>query len=471
MKIKETISKLNESIQNNYGDPGRTLYIIEKLEKNRNLPKSDLAYIERIVKLCTLVFEESSPEKTVENIVLEDLIKCYHCDTEINLDEKSIRKNNFWFHDKCFEESSPEKTVENIVLEDLIKCYHCDTEINLDEKSIRKNNFWFHDKCFEKIPIIKTNNLQKIEPIKKEIKQPSRIIKTKTTIPQMVFSGGLLASLVGTTYFWAGEVISLVVGVCGTALYFATFKPQIVSKKRKNAEFVKTGIPGFDSTLSVGLKKNSSVVVSGPPGSGKTTFGLQFIYSGAKEFEENGIYISLSQSIEEIKNDCKTFGWDIDELVSKGKILMIDLRPFKIKDEVVGRDDSLYRGEQIPFEHLTKFILNSIKKIKAKRIVIDSISILGMQYSDKFYMRQGLQGMIQSLENFGVTSLLISEFSEKDEVPLEWFVTSGIIQLDNQIINNEMKRTIKIIKLRGIEHSEQVHSIELGSNGLYVYED
>ncbi|QLH05578.1 recombinase RecA [Nitrosopumilus oxyclinae] len=287
----------------------------------------------------------------------------------------------------------------------------------------------------------------------------------------MVFSGGLLASLVGTTYFWAGEVISLVVGVCGTALYFATFKPQIVSKKRKNAEFVKTGIPGFDSTLSVGLKKNSSVVVSGPPGSGKTTFGLQFIYSGAKEFEENGIYISLSQSIEEIKNDCKTFGWDIDELVSKGKILMIDLRPFKIKDEVVGRDDSLYRGEQIPFEHLTKFILNSIKKIKAKRIVIDSISILGMQYSDKFYMRQGLQGMIQSLENFGVTSLLISEFSEKDEVPLEWFVTSGIIQLDNQIINNEMKRTIKIIKLRGIEHSEQVHSIELGSNGLYVYED
>ncbi len=244
----------------------------------------------------------------------------------------------------------------------------------------------------------------------------------------------------------------------------------ITPKRKLDAHVVKTGIPGFDSTLSVGLKKNSSVVVSGPPGSGKTIFGLQFIYSGAKEFDEPGVYITLSQSIEEIKSDCKTFGWDIDDLVKKGKILMIDLRPFKIKDEIIGKDETLYRGEHIPFEHLTKFILNSIKKIKAKRIVIDSISILGMQYSDKFYMRQGLQGMIQSLENFDVTSLLISEFSENNEVPLEWLVTSGIIQLDNQIVDNKMRRTIKITKLRRIEHSELVHSLELGSNGLYVFD-
>lgn len=157
-------------------------------------------------------------------------------------------------------------------------------------------------------------------------------------------------------------------------------------------------------------------------------------------------------------------------MVDKGKILLIDLRPFKIKDEVVGKDDSLYRAEQIPFEHLNKFILNSIKKIKAKRIVVDSISILGMQYSDKFHMRQGLQGMIQSIENFDVTSLLVSENSE-NSIPPESFVTSGIIQLDNQIVNNEMRRTIRIKKLRGVEHDENVHSLDLDSNGLYVYEN
>jgi KaiC/GvpD/RAD55 family RecA-like ATPase len=233
---------------------------------------------------------------------------------------------------------------------------------------------------------------------------------------------------------------------------------------------VKTGIPGLDSIISGGLKKDRSVIISGPPGSGKTTFGLQFLYSGAKDFDEPGVYITLSQNIDEIKNDCKSFGWDFDDLINQDKILMIDARPFKIQDELIGRDDSLYRGEQIPFEHLTKLLLSSIKRVEAKRVVIDSVTILAMQYSDKFYMRQGLQGMIQALENYGVTSLIISEYSENNEIPLEWFVTSGIIHMDSQIIGNTIRQTIQIKKLRGIEHSEQIHPIEMRMDGLYVFE-
>jgi len=420
----EIISKLQDSLERDYGDQGRTLYIIEKLEKNAKLPKSDFLYIDRMIKLCKPIIEEQVKEEVIENILSEDLIKCYHCDLEIGLTEKSIRKNEFWFHDKCF----------------------------------------------KKIPIVQSEIKEKPMQIQKEPRPQIKIIQEKRSIPQMAYSGGLLASLVGTTYLLAGDLIATVVGVCGSALYVTTFKNQIIQNKKQNSKLVQTGIPGFDSTLSEGIKKNSSVLISGPPGSGKTTFGLQFIYSGAKDFDEPGVYISLSQGIEEIKNDCKSFGWNLEDLIEKRKILLVDLRPFKIKDEVVGRDDSLYRAEQIPFEHLNKFILNSIKKINAKRIVVDSISILGMQYSDKFHMRQGLQGMIQSLENFNVTSLLLSENSE-NSIPPESFVTSGIIQLDNQIINNEMKRTIRITKLRGVEHDENVHSLDLDSNGLYVYEN
>ena len=232
---------------------------------------------------------------------------------------------------------------------------------------------------------------------------------------------------------------------------------------------VKTGIPGFDSIVSGGLKKDRSVIISGPPGSGKTTFGLQFLYSGAKDFDESGVYITLSQNIDEIKNDCKSFGWDFDDLISKDKILMIDARPFKIKDGLIDRDDSLYRGEQIPFEHLTKLLQSSIKRVEAKRVVVDSITILAMQYSDKFYMRQGLQGMVHALENYGVTSLIISEYSENNEIPLEWFVTSGIIQFDAQISGNIVRPTIQVKKLRGVEHSEQIHFIKLGSDGLCIF--
>jgi len=425
LDVEQIILKLRESLEKDYGDYGRTQYIIEKLQNDAQLPKSDYRYIDRMVKLCEPIIE------VCEN-------------TERN---------------------------ENILSEDLIKCHHCEMQIKLDSKSIRKNNFWFHDKCFEKIPIIKTTYEQKIEKISDKLPQPIKIVKSKITYPQMIFTGGLLTSLVGTTYFLAGEVITTVVGICGALLFFVTFKPQINPKKKGKKNIIETGIYGFEPSLALGLKKNSSVLISGPPGSGKTTFGLQFIYSGAKENNEPGVYLSLAQSIDEIKSDCESFGWDVEKLIHNGKILMVDLRPFKIKEKSIEKDDSLYRGEQIAFEHLTKFILNSIKKINAKRIVIDSISILQMQYSDEFYMRQGLQGMLQSLENFGVTSLLLSEASENDKTPLEGFATSGIIQLNNQIIDNQIKRTIKITKLRGIKHSQHIHTLELGNDGLYVHEN
>ncbi len=231
---------------------------------------------------------------------------------------------------------------------------------------------------------------------------------------------------------------------------------------------VKTGIPGLDSIISGGMKMGRTVTVSGPPGSGKTTFGLQYLYSGAKDFDESGVYLTLSQNIDDIKNDCKSFGWDFDDLITKEKILMVDARPFKIEDELIGKDESLYRGEQLPFEHLTKLILSSIKRINAKRVVIDSLTILAMQYNDQFYMRQGLQGMVQALENFGVTSLILSEYSEKDKIPLEWFVTSGIIQLRHTRKEDTMERTIQVTKMRGIKHSEQIHLIELDSDGLHL---
>ncbi|WP_299293901.1 ATPase domain-containing protein [Nitrosopumilus sp.] len=229
---------------------------------------------------------------------------------------------------------------------------------------------------------------------------------------------------------------------------------------------VKTGIPGLDSVISGGLKVGRAVTVSGPPGSGKTTFGLQYLYSGAKDFDEPGVYITLSQNIEEIKQDSKSFGWDLDDLISQDKIMMVDARPFKIQDELIGKDDSLYRGEQIPFQHLTKLILSSIKRIEAKRVVIDSITILSMQYPDEFYLRQGLQGLIQALENFGVTTIVLSEFDETSKIPLEWFAGSGIIQLRHTRKEDTMERTIQIAKMRGVKHSEQIHPLEFDSNGM-----
>jgi hypothetical protein len=206
LELEEIIEILRKSDDEGFGDSGRTQYIIEKLEKNDELPKSDYIYVERMIKQCEEIVEEEPIEEIIENVSTEDLIKCYHCDLKINLYEKSIRKKDFWFHDKCY------------------------------------NN----------IPSLKTENVEKIQTVQKQV---IKKIEVKRSYPQMVFSGGLLASLTGTVYFLAGDVIAATVGVCGSALYLATFKDQIIQKKRKNPLVVKTGIPGFDSALSAGLKK------------------------------------------------------------------------------------------------------------------------------------------------------------------------------------------------------------------------
>jgi len=178
-----TIAKLKESLEKDYGDFGRTQYVIEKLQKDLPFPKSDHLYIERIIKLCEPIIEEPNPEKVLE-----------------------------------FVSSS-----------DLVKCHLCDLQIDLDEKSVKKKNFWFHDKCFRKIPILKTEVSQKIKPSPEIIRQHV-IVKSKSLLPQMAFSGGLLASLIGTTYFLAGDLIATIVGIWGSVIYIGIFESQIIPK-------------------------------------------------------------------------------------------------------------------------------------------------------------------------------------------------------------------------------------------------
>ena len=230
---------------------------------------------------------------------------------------------------------------------------------------------------------------------------------------------------------------------------------------------IRTGIPGFDSIVDGGLKQGKTIVLSGESGSGKSTFGMQFLHNGALDFDEPGIFVTLNQSPQELLSDFRDYGWEIERLIDEEKILIIDARPFKTDEDLFESADILYDSEPFPFTHLTQLILQGIKKIHAKRLVIDSLSVLSMHYGNQFNTRQGIQKMITSLDEKKCTSIFISEILDT-RTPPEWYAASGIILLNHIQKANTMERSIQVIKMRGTKHSEQTFPIRFNENGYQV---
>ena len=98
---------------------------------------------------------------------------------------------------------------------------------------------------------------------------------------------------------------------------------------------VVTGIDGLDKMLGGGLPSERSFLVCGGPGSGKTVMAMQFLYYGAVECCEPGLYVSLDESKDNLREEMAGFGWDIDKLEKSGQFLFVDACPIrKVPGEV-----------------------------------------------------------------------------------------------------------------------------------------
>lgn len=91
----------------------------------------------------------------------------------------------------------------------------------------------------------------------------------------------------------------------------------------------KTGIPGLDEALEGGLLRNYVYSVIGPPGAGKTIMAAQFIFRGATQYAENGVYASLEETPHSIANSVMAFNWNLFDLESQGKLVLVDAAPFQ----------------------------------------------------------------------------------------------------------------------------------------------
>ena len=220
---------------------------------------------------------------------------------------------------------------------------------------------------------------------------------------------------------------------------------------------VKTGIPDFDKLIEGGIPKGNMVLVAGACGTGKSIFGAQYLYNGAKFFNEPGVFVTLEQKPQDVIDVMENFGWEASSLIKNKKLLVT--KPGK---------DSLAAIEECIFA--------SVNEIGAKRLVIDSITLLGMYFKDEFELRTGLKQLHWKIKATNCTTLAISDTKEKSATysisGCEEFIADGVIVLRimaKEIGGGAHTRGVFVRKMRGTMHSLDVFPMKVDKKGIEIF--
>lgn len=221
-------------------------------------------------------------------------------------------------------------------------------------------------------------------------------------------------------------------------------------------EKISTGIPGLDSIMGGGMPKSQLSLITGTSGTGKTTFCCQFIHEGIKRFNDRGVYLSFEEPPQSIKENVKEFGWDIDALEKSGKFSFIKYDPYHI-------------------EEVFDVLESSIRQTKANRVVVDSISALGLHVKDDSELRKMIFDLSMILRKLNCTSLIVSEIVPGTKgisrYGVEEFVADNVVVLYYERLQSTFSRAIQVWKVRGAKHSEKLHPYKISEKGITVYPD
>ncbi|MFN2213531.1 MAG: RAD55 family ATPase [Anaerolineales bacterium] len=239
-------------------------------------------------------------------------------------------------------------------------------------------------------------------------------------------------------------------------------------------EYVLSGIAGVDQLLNgKGIPKGHTVLISGGPGSGKTTFGIQFIYQGATKFDDPGLYVTLDEDPEEIKKNMVAFGWDLDSLEKEIKLIFVNVSPVRSRSSE--KAGLMQIGmKEFKLVKLLEAIKQGINEIQAKRVVIDPVTMFMLQYPDETERIHAMKDLIVELRKTDCTHLMISELRGtglEREYQFEEYLSQGVILLRTIPKSNQLVRMFQIEKMRGIDADTQPHPYEISEQGIEVYPD
>ena len=222
-----------------------------------------------------------------------------------------------------------------------------------------------------------------------------------------------------------------------------------------------TGVRGLDELLQGGFPEKHMIVVVGGMGTGKSTLALQFLVNGLKNGEKS-VYMSLEERETEIVDSAKGYGWDLQAFIDNNSLILIRLDPNDIKTTLARIKNEMPR---------------LIKTFGATRLVIDSITLFEMMFSDEAERRLNLFEMFAILKETGVTALITSEASRTDAYSSRYglveYVADGVIIL--RYVRPDQLRDVKlaaeVVKMRRHRHSRSIKPYDITDEGIAVHSE
>ena len=222
-------------------------------------------------------------------------------------------------------------------------------------------------------------------------------------------------------------------------------------------KFTTSGIKGFDDVLGGGYPHAKLIMLSGRCGTGKTTFGMQYLYHGAKKENENGVFVALEKEPSEIIESVSVFD-DLKQLVNAKKI-------------------SIVKPDMHRFDTFKKALEEEVVRIGAKRLVIDSFSFISAYFhEDPYEVRRSIAELSRLVKRLNCTTIVIEDILEGSPflsyTGYKEFVVGGVIVLD--LVKKDpstFARTVFIRKMTGVNHSLKLIPIEITGEGIVVYPD
>jgi circadian clock protein KaiC len=213
------------------------------------------------------------------------------------------------------------------------------------------------------------------------------------------------------------------------------------------------GVPTLDAMLGGGLPRGYSLLVAGPSGSGKSILAASFLADGARA-GETGVVAAFEQNPNRSRNPV------LRDLIARGQVALIDSRePDLCIDEVVLR------------------ILDEVRRIKASRVVLDSLSGFELALAPTFRtdFRESLLGLVTALARAGVTVLMTSELEDR-YTDLRFspygaaFLTDAIVVQRYIEVDSRLLRVMAVVKVRASTHSNELRLYSIGEDGISVGE-